>query len=80
MRYRRYRRRRRAGRLSLLTGVGLLLAERQLRGRVTGRRMSLRREWPGLARELAWHRFAFYTPTGLALRLGTRLVRRFAHF
>jgi hypothetical protein len=62
---------------TLLTLAALVLVERRLR---YGSRVPIlprRHEWGGLAREMAIRRFGIFTPTGIALRAGTRLLRRF---
>ncbi len=75
MRFR--RRRRRFGRLALLTGIGLLLFQRRLRGGRGAGWVPPRDEWPSLAHDAAFWYFPFFTPIGVALRVGERLVRRF---
>jgi hypothetical protein len=75
MRFR--RRRRRFGRWALLVGIGLLLIQRRLRGGRSAGWVPPREEWPDLARDAAFWSFPFFTPVGMALRLGERLVRQF---
>jgi|GEM_PF-5568803 len=58
---------------STLFGIGLLLAERQLRKKA-GRRLS--RPLGQLGRGLLLRRPGYYSPSGLATRAGWNLARR----
>ncbi len=58
---------------SLLAGIALLVAERRLR-----QKMGSKVSWPlgVMGKGLLWRRVAYYSPTGVAILLGSRLARR----
>lgn len=80
----------RLGKASLALGIGFLLAERYLTRRGigslpaltgTGVRWTPLRErlggWQGITSRLILRRLGYYSPTGIALRLGVRVLRRY---
>lgn len=74
-----YRRRRRFGRYPFLLGLALLMFNRRLfRRSVLGRGFGGRPfGWRGLARDFMFMRYPIFTPTGIAMRVASRMVRRF---
>jgi hypothetical protein len=62
---------------TLLALAALVLVERRLRYGSRAPILPRPHEWCGLAREMASRRFSIFTPTGIALRASTRLLRRF---
>jgi hypothetical protein len=62
---------------TLLALAALVLVERRLRYGSRGPILARHHEWGGLARAVAIRRFGIFTPTGITLRAGTRLLRRF---
>lgn len=72
-------RRRRHDRFPFLVGLALLLFNRRLFRRSALRYGGYGRPfgWRGLARDFMFLRYPIFTPTGIAMRLGSRLFRRF---
>jgi hypothetical protein len=75
-RRRRRRGRRRYGLWAVLAGIGLLLVQRRMRRGAGAGWLPSREELPDLARTAAYVSMPIFTPMGLALRLGDRLMRR----
>lgn len=71
------RRRKRFGKMSLALAAGLFLAERILRRRGAELWPVRLSGWRSLATRLALRRLGYFSPTGIALRLGVRLLRRY---
>lgn len=74
-----FRRRRRSRRFPLLLGLALLLFQRRLFRRSIFQRGVYGRPfgWRGLARDFMFLRYPVFTPTGFAMRVATRIFRRF---
>lgn len=69
--------RKRFGTLSLVLAVVFFIAERILHGRGGERLAGRMAGWRLIAARLALRRFGYFTPTGIALRLGVRVLRRY---
>lgn len=72
-------RRRRYSRYPFLLGLGLLLFNRRLFRRSVLRSGTYRQPfgWRGLARDFMYLRYPIFTPTGIAMRIASRMFRRF---
>ena len=74
-----FRRRRRYGRFPFLLGLTLLMFNRRLFRRSVLRRGGYGQPfgWRGLARDFMFLRYPIFTPTGIAMRVASRLYSRF---